>query len=256
MVNAQPRRVGLIIPSSNRMVEQEMVHHYPDGVTVHVNRLRMTGTQKVPLAKLRPRIVDAAAALTDAKCEVVTFHCTANSTDEGPAGEALILAALKEAGARTASSTATAVRRALDVFGAKLIVLITPYTQAVTDHEAEFFKGIGVEVLTAKGYALGGSDQYCATPPSFWRDACIEHRHAKADLYFLSCANISAFDAIEELERRLERPVISSNQVVVWDQIAGHGLGLTAADVTKLREARAVLFSRRKTRGRGSRGEG
>ena len=26
-------RVGLIIPSSNRMVEQEMVHAFPDGVT-------------------------------------------------------------------------------------------------------------------------------------------------------------------------------------------------------------------------------
>lgn len=223
------QRVGLIIPSSNRMVEQEMAHYYPEGVVVHVNRLRMTGAQKMPLAKLLPRITDAAAALVDAKCDVVTFHCTANSTDEGQEGEASILAALKEAGAPRASSTATAVRRALDQFAARRIVLITPYSQAVTDHEAEFFTALGVEVLVSKGFDLGGSDAYCAAPPSFWRDKALEHRHSEADLYFLSCANISAFRAINELESMLERPVISSNQAVVWDQIAGKGLGLAPA---------------------------
>lgn len=226
MAKATTHRVGLIIPSSNRMAEQEMVHRYPDGVTVHVTRLRMTGPSKMPLDRLMPRIEEAAAALVDARCDVVTFHCTANSTEEGTEGEAQILAALKKAGAPKASSTATAVRRALDAFGARRIVLITPYPQKVTDHEAEFFTGIGVEVLVSKGYDLGSSDDYCAAPASFWRDKGLEHRHPRADLYFLSCANISAFDAIDELERRLERPVISSNQTVVWDQIAGHGLGL------------------------------
>lgn len=229
MHQANARRVGLIIPSSNRMVEQEMVHHYPDGVVVHVNRLRMTGAQKTPLDKLMPRLHEAAAALVDAKCEVVTFHCTANSTDEGTDGEARILAALKEAGAEKASSTATAVRRALDRLAARRIVLVTPYSQVVTDHEAEFFAELGVEVLTAKGHDLPGSDAYCAASPSFWRDKAIEARQARADLYFLSCANISAFKVIDELEARMERPVISSNQVVVWDQIAGEGLGLPAS---------------------------
>jgi maleate isomerase len=222
------RRVGLIIPSSNRMVEQEMVHHYPPGVIVHVNRLRMTGAQKVPLPQLMPRVVEAAAALADAQCEVITFHCTANSTDDGTEGEAAILAALRKGGARRASSTATAVRRALAEFSARRIVLVTPYSQAVTDHEAEFFKGIGVDVLTAKGYALPGSDAYCAALPAFWREKALAARHRDADLYFLSCANISAFSVIADLERELGRPVISSNQVVVWDQLAADGLALPA----------------------------
>jgi maleate isomerase len=228
MARSPMRRVGLIIPSSNRMVEQEMVRHYPDGVTVHVNRLRMTGPQKMPLARLLPRIEEAAAALVDARCEVVTFHCTANSTDEGTEGEAQILAALSKAGVPTASSTATAVRRALAAFNARRIVLVTPYSQAVTDHEAEFFTGLGVKVLTAKGYDLGSSDAYCAAESTFWRDTALEHRHPEAELYFLSCANISAFSAIGELEQRLGAPVISSNQAVVWDQMAGRGLALGA----------------------------
>lgn len=226
----EPCRVGLIIPSSNRMVEQEMAHYYPENVVVHVNRLRMTGAQKVPLAELMPRVKEAAAALVDAKCDVVTFHCTANSTDEGTDGEQRILTTLAQAGARKTSSTATAIRRALQSLKAKRMVLVTPYNQAVTDHEAMFFRDIGIEVLKAVGHGLNGSDAYCSTPPDYWRKSALEVRDPRADIYFLSCANISAFSIIADLERTLERPVISSNQAVVWDQIAQHGLGLSLAD--------------------------
>ena len=219
MTAAGQHRVGLIIPSSNRMVEQEMVRHYPSGVTLHVNRLRMTGAQKVPIDTLMPRIEEAAAALADARCDVVTFHCTANSTDEGTDGERRILAGLERGGARRGSSTATAIRRALEALGASRIVLVTPYSQAVTDHEAHFFESIGVRVLAAIGHDLGDSDAYCAAPPRFWLDSGLAARHPEADLYFLSCANIAAIGVVDELERMLARPVITSNQAVIWDQL-------------------------------------
>ena len=158
-------RVGLIIPSSNRMVEQEMVHAFPDGVHPHITRLRMTGPNRMGHDQLIPRVEEATRSLADAKCDVVAFHCTANSMEEGQDGEARILAAVAGSGARHATTTATAIRRALDALGARKIVLVTPYSQAVTDHEAEFLNDAGYEVIYAKGYELAGSDAYCATPP-------------------------------------------------------------------------------------------
>ena len=88
-------RVGLIIPSSNRMVEQEMVHAFPPGVTPHVTRLRMTGPNRMDHDELIPQVEEATRSLADAKCDVVAFHCTANSMEEGQGGEARILAAVK-----------------------------------------------------------------------------------------------------------------------------------------------------------------
>ena len=38
------RRIGLIIPASNRMVEGEMVRYMPDGFVTHVARLRIVAT--------------------------------------------------------------------------------------------------------------------------------------------------------------------------------------------------------------------
>jgi maleate isomerase len=218
-------RVGLIIPSSNRMVEQEMVHAFPKGVQPHITRLRMTGPNRMGHDQLIPRVQEATRALADAKCDVVAFHCTANSMEEGPGGEARILAAVEGSGARHATTTATAIRRALDALGARKIVLVTPYSQAVTDHEAEFLNEAGYDVIYAKGYELAGSDAYCATPPQVWRDRVIAAANPDADVYFLSCANISVFSIIEELEGRLGRPVITSNQSVVWDALIRLGWG-------------------------------
>lgn len=212
-------RVGLIIPSSNRMVEQEMVHAFPQGVFPHVTRLRMTGPNRMGQDQLLPRVEEATRALADARCDVVAFHCTANSMEEGRDGEARILATLSSAGAARATTTATAIRRALDALGAKKIVLVTPYSQEVTDHEAEFLNAAGYEVLTAKGYALAGSDAYCGTPPATWRERALAVRRPDADVYFLSCANISVFSIIEDLEAQLGRPVITSNQTVIWDAL-------------------------------------
>jgi maleate isomerase len=48
----------------------------------------------------------------------------------------------------------------------------------------------------------------------------LELQRPDADVYFLSCANISVFAIIEELEARLARPVVTSNQAVVWDALS------------------------------------
>src|SRR5579859_7689567 len=119
-------RIGLVIPSSNRMVEQEMVRHVPPGVCAHVARLRMTGAHRVGIDALLPRVAEAAATLVDARCDVVAFHCTANSMAEGTAGDDKLIAALRRAGAPRATTTASAIRAALDALAARRIVLITP----------------------------------------------------------------------------------------------------------------------------------
>jgi maleate isomerase len=216
-------RVGLIIPSSNRMVEQEMARFFPPGVTLHVARLRMTGPYHVPLDQLLPRIEEATRTLTDARCDVVAFHCTATSMEEGMAGEGRVLAAVTRAGALRATTTATAIRRAFDALGARRIVLVTPYSQETTDEEAEFLHAAGCEVLHAVGHALAGSDAYCAAPPAFWRDSTLQAARREADAYLVSCANIAAMSVIDALEQQLDRPVITSNQAVLWDALVRIG---------------------------------
>jgi maleate isomerase len=103
-------------------------------------------------------------------------------------------------------------------------VLLTPYSARTTEEEAGFLREAGYVVLHARGFALKGSDEYCATPPQFWRDCAIEAGRPEADAYFLSCANISVFSIIDEAEQKLGRPVVTSNQAVIWDALSLLGI--------------------------------
>src|SRR5580704_9405274 len=123
------KRIGLIIPSSNRMVEAEMLRALPAGTSGHVARLRMTGPFEVPIDRLVPAVTAAAATLADARCDAIAFHCTANSTSEGSSGEARLLDAMRAGSpAGAVTSTATAIRAALEALGARKIALVTPYS--------------------------------------------------------------------------------------------------------------------------------
>jgi maleate isomerase len=209
-------RIGLIIPSSNRMVEQEMVRALVAGTTAHIARLRMTGPHHRPLEQLLPDVVAAAATLADARCDAIAFHCTANSTADGEIGEAQLLDALAVTSGAAVTTTATAIRAALDALGARRIVLITPYTAEVTAHEADFFRAAGYDVAATIARDLGGSDAFCTTPASAWEAVLMAARRDDVDAYVLSCANIACFDVIERVEAVLGKPVVTSNQSVLW----------------------------------------
>jgi len=214
-----PASIGLIIPSSNRLTEPQFNAYAPEGVGIHITRLRMTGSNHLAFDELLPRVEEATRALVDARCDVVAFHCTANSMEGGREGEEQILATLARAGAPRCTTTITAIQRAFDALDAKRIVLITPYSAATTEHEAEFLQACGYDMLWSKGYALAGSDAYCATPPEFWRDRTMEAARPDAEAYLVSCANISVLGIIDELEAKLSRPVVTSNQSVIWDSL-------------------------------------
>jgi maleate isomerase len=210
------KRIGLIIPSSNRMVEQEMVRALPEGVTAHVARLRMTGAFERPIDELVPAVIEAAKTLDDARCDAIAFHCTANSTSEGSDGEERLLAAMRGAVRGAATTTATAIREALSALSARRIALVTPYTQAVTEHEAQFFVDCGYTVSACAALDLGGSDAFCSAPPATWEAALLSTQRDDVDAYVLSCANIACFSVIGRIESALQRPLITSNQSVLW----------------------------------------
>ncbi len=137
------KRIGLIIPSSNQLSEPEFHRYLPNGVIAHFTRLRMTGAHKRQLPDLLPRIVDAAMALADAKCEVIAFHCTAIALDAGPAGELKIVSAISKATDTPATATAVAIISALRALPTKRVGLVTPYDEANADSEQRYFEARG-----------------------------------------------------------------------------------------------------------------
>jgi maleate cis-trans isomerase len=217
MLEPEPTaRLGLIVPSSNRLTEPQMRRYAPSALEIHVTRLRMTGQHHVPLLELLPRIEEATGALDDAHCDVIVFHCTASSMEAGIAGEQQVLETMRAATGASIATTATATLAALRTLGLRRVALFSPYVADTHAHELAFLSEAGIEVVGGQCLDLSGGDAYLQVSASEWLDLTLRATPPGADGVFLSCTNIHAPPVIEPLERGLGRPVVTSNQAVLW----------------------------------------
>lgn len=209
-------RVGLIIPSSNRMSEPQFQRFAPPGLAIHTTRLRMTGPWKRPQAALHADIIAAAGALADSRVDLIVFHCTGTSMEEGPEADQAITAMIARETGTPSISTGQAVIEALLALRINRLVLISPYVQATNDHERAYLSDLDFEVLHDVALGLSGGNQYITVPPERWVAITREAAREAADGYFLSCTNTTQIGAIAPLEAALGKPVVNSNQATLW----------------------------------------
>lgn len=225
-------RIGFIIPSSNRMVEPQMVRYAPQGVVPHFQRIGMTNRHKAPLDKLLPRMLDAAEMLGDSKCDITVLQCTGTSMSGGVEAERKVIRAISQKTGKPAISAASSLMAAFAALGARRLVFTSESPQDGHDEKLVFMREAGFDILADKAVGLPNSDAYCTAPPQLWYDVALSLRRDDADCYFLSCANIHSIDVIEKIEAAVGKPVVTSNQAALWcalrtlgleDKVAGLG---------------------------------
>lgn len=216
-------RIGLMIPSVNRLTEPQFQRYAPADVGVHVTRLRMTGKWHKPMSQLKDDVRRAAEALSDVQPGVIVFHCTASSMAEGLKGEAEVLQWIGDATGCAAITTGQAVTQALLTLGVHKLVMISPYIEKTNLVELKYMQEAGFEVIHDFGLGLPGGDSYTRVTPEEWRDVARTHRHPDAQGYFLSCTNTRMIETIEAIETDLDRPVVTSNQATLWASLARLG---------------------------------
>jgi maleate isomerase len=225
--------IGLIIPSSNRLTEPQFNAYVPPHVGVHVTRLRMTGKFRKPLDELRRSLTEAAEAISDVRPGVIVFHCTANSMENGLAHEAAIVEIIEKASGCPTLTTAQAITQAFNHCGIKKLVLISPYVKETNEREVNYLSEAGYTVLHELGLGLE-THAYSAVTPEEWKKVVKENTRAEADGYFLSCTATRMIEAIDDLERDLAKPVISSNQATIWACLKHLGIRHTAQKLGQL----------------------
>jgi maleate cis-trans isomerase len=202
-------------------------------VTAHIARLRMAGKFRKPLEELKPALVEAAEALSDVRPALIVFHCTANSMEKGLAHEAAIIDIVAQASGCPTISTAQAITRAFDRVGIKKLVLISPYVKATNEHEVKYLAEAGFTVVHELGLGLE-SQLYATVTADEWKKIVRQNTRDEADGYFLSCTNTRMIEAIGDLERDLEKPVVNSNQAVLWNCLERLGLPRPSGELGRL----------------------
>ena len=215
-------RFGMILPSANRVAEPELMELLPTGVSLHATRVKLAGTSTEELLASAEGVGEAAALLADSAPGLIAFHCTAVST-YAPELESSIKEQIVRASGRPALATSEALIAAFGALGIRRVVMLSPYPQALNDLEVKFLERNGIEVLRERGLDLPVSVHADVTPEEWFRHLTAL-RNTDADGYFLGCTNIRAIPAIGAMERALGRPVVTSNQALLWHVLRSLGI--------------------------------
>lgn len=214
-------KFGMMLPSSNTIAEPQIGAMLPPGVSLHTTRLRLRSGREA-LGMLE-KLEDAAQLMADAHVDRLIFHCTAVSM-HAPEIPAQITARVKAITPIPLTITSEAIVAALQTLGASKIVLMTPYDQATNDREVNFLEHSGVTVLKERGLGIDGGVEMAAVEPAVWFRETVALRDPAADAYFVSCTTIRSADVIETLEDALGKPVITSNQAMLWQALREGGI--------------------------------
>jgi maleate cis-trans isomerase len=212
---AEPRaRIGLIIPSVNRMTEPQFNHYAPEGLGIHVARGRVAGLPSRTVAELTDEIAHAAGTLADAHPDLIVFHCTHTSMKEGVDGEARIISLIRKTTGINALSTSSMVNDALRALGLRRLVVLSPYQS--NDNIIDYLAAAGFTVVNDVALKCKTAADFEAITPQRWLELAKEADRSDADGIFLSCTNTTQIEAVAAIEEALGKPVVNSNQAVLW----------------------------------------
>jgi maleate isomerase len=225
-VSARSARVGLMIPSSNTMMEVDFTRDLPPGVALHTARMYMEDTTPAGENRMLDEFaLPAARDLGTARPDVVVFGCTSAGALRGNDYDAQLCDRISELTGAPTVSTIGAVRAAIDASGADRIGVITPYVEELNEKIRASIEADGTQVAAIAG--LGITENFAiaevtaADIVSFAERALGELAvSGSIGLVFASCTNFGAMAARPVIAERLGLPVVTSNQAVLAAAVA------------------------------------
>lgn len=231
------KRIALVALATDHTSERDFARICdPDQVGVYTNRIAFENpTTKESLLKTGPRLTEAAAqVLPEEEVDVVAYGCTAASIVLGNDAVAQYLNAAKpDTPCVTPSSAAFDAFAAL---GVKRVSLLTPYSPDVTNEMAAYFAAHGPEVVSAACFGLTDDRQMARISEDSIVEGAIAACDPQAEAVFLSCTALRAATCVQRIEDRLGKPVVSSNQAMVWRCLRLAGIAAPVAGYGRLFE--------------------
>lgn len=207
------RRVGLLVPASNSVMEVDFYRNLPPTCTLHVARMHLSGVtvagEEAMLDVFLPQAVEDLASL---RPQAVVFGCTSAGALRGNEYEKkLCLDLERRTGAQVVSVNA-AVRACLRRLGVTRIGVVTPYLDQLCARIRASLEGDGFQLLCIGGLGLVDNMAIAAVEPEAIASFAIDRLSGQAvDAAFISCTNFRAAQAAAKIKAQLGVPVITSN---------------------------------------------
>lgn len=217
-------RIGLIVPANNGVLEPELWSVLPEGVALYATRILAKG-ELTPAAvhameENVDRAVDELAATgvdVIVYADMVTTFIMEEGWNEARTGE---IAA--RAGCACISAW-TALRDALAHLGVARFALGTPYPGAIHALAPPFFAARGFAVTDDATLDIRRMEDVPLVDASRLRGLVAGLDLGDAEAVVLLATDLPSFDSLEALAAMTGRPILSSNQTILWSALRAVG---------------------------------
>ena len=216
----QNPKIGLIALASDYMIEKDFISVIKDKkIDFFVNRIEcFNPLTSSNLIKMSEKVTDVTKdILPNEKIDCVVYGCTSGTIAAGyDSIEKKIKIAKPDAKVTTPS---TASIKALKKLNLNKIAIFTPYPKKLNDEVIDFFKQENFEITSNSYFDIASDIDIGKVDSDYLFDVLSKMDLKGADALFISCTALPALSIIDKLEKKIKKPVLSSNQALIWDTL-------------------------------------
>jgi len=225
------KKFGVIVPSTNTIVEPEFYRMTVPGVTPHISRIHIRNQNLDSdeafvnlLEQIRVEIQYAVERVITAEPDYMVMGMSAETFWDGVEGNRKFTKMISDwAGGLKVATGAEACERALKLFNVKKIGVVTPYQPIGDKNVTRFFNDLGFDVTAIKGFRCPTAIAIANVSQDELRNALIEV-NKDADALVQVGTNLSMVSLADEAERWLGKPVIAINAATYWMALRDNGI--------------------------------
>jgi maleate cis-trans isomerase len=154
-----------------------------------------------------------------AGAEAVVWACTSCSFAHGWEGAHEQVRTLARTAGMPASSTSFGFVHAVREIAARRVAIAATYPQDVADLFAGFLRAADVEVVSVRAAGAATAAEVAAWGAAEVLELARQGDHADADALLLPDTALHTAAYLTALEKELAKPVLTANQVTVWEAL-------------------------------------
>jgi len=217
-------KVGLIALSTDYTIESDFNTLCRDlPLDIFVNRIHnQNPLTKENLLKMQDELESVAKKiLPDEKIDTIAYGCTSGTIAIGEDNvKEKVLLAKPDCYVTTPVTSAIKAFKEMRI---KKIAVFTPYPESVNKTIFEYFTKKNIEVLSFTSLNLDLDSDIAKIDPKYLLETLIKLDTANADALFISCTALPVLKILDEVEKKINKTVLSSNQTLIWDTIRSIG---------------------------------
>ncbi|WP_410872024.1 arylmalonate decarboxylase [Nocardia sp. A7] len=225
------RKFGVLAPSTNTVVEPDFGRMSVPGVTAHFGRIHIrdqnmgddAGMANL-LEQIRAEMDGTCARIMTCEPDYMVMGMSAETFWGGVEGNRKFIQQIHEATGLEVATGAEACRRALTLYGAKRIGVVTPYQPIGDENVVRFFGELGFDVAAITGLRCPTAVSIAHVTEDTLRDALREVDGDDIDALVQCGTNLSMVSLADEAERWLGKPVIAINAATWWMALRDNGI--------------------------------